>query len=310
MRGALGNIPALTLLVCAAAIYPVQWWIDSTSEQARVDEEALYLSNGTTIGRIALGYEALLADVYWMRVVQYFGRKVLEDPTVLNERSDRLALIYPLTDIITDLDPRYTPAYRFGGFFTHDYVDQVKGFSLLNKGIQNNPNYWPLYQDLAFLYWTDGRCEEAAETYTNGSRIPGAPPWMATLAGSVMVDCGNLETAREMYLHMGQESTDPRVKTDIERKLVELQALEEVTLLREAVVAFKQRNRVPPTSLTQLRPYVRTGPGVPKLRYGSNGVPLDPNGAPYFYDPNTEYVGTDLASVQLPQGVHGGKVDK
>jgi hypothetical protein len=303
MKGVKRHIPTLALIVCAAALYPLQRWIDSTNKQSQIQEEALYLSHGTTIGRISLGYDALLADIYWMRSVQYFGRKILEDPTILNERSDKLKLIHPLTDIVTDLDPHHVPAYRFGGFFTHDYVDPVKAFTLLNKGIRNNPNYWPLYQDLAFLYWADGRCQEAADTYTTGAKIPGAPSWMATLAGSVMVDCGNIETARQMYLHMGQESTDPRVKTDVERKLKELRALEEVRLLREAVAAYKQRNQVPPSSLAQVRSYVRMEPGLPRITYRADGIPLDPNGVAYFYDPKTEYVGTDLASLQLPQGV-------
>jgi hypothetical protein len=303
MTGAARYAPVAVLLVCLATLVPLQRRIDASSEQAKIAEEALYLSNGTSIRKLALGYEALLADVYWMRLVQYFGRKVLEDPTILNERSDRLALIYPLTDIITDLDPRYTYAYRFGGFFAHDYVDPVKGFTLLEKGIRNNPTAWRLYQDLAFLYWSDGRCKEASDAYAEASKIRGAPTWMASLAGTVLADCGDLDTARQMYLHMLEETTDARVVKDVRRKLLELQALEEVTAIAEAVGVFRERTGRYPASLAQVRPLLAAHPGARQMTFEEGGLPLDPMGVPYRYDPVAGSVGPDPSSVRLPRGV-------
>jgi hypothetical protein len=235
-----------------------------------------------------------------MRAVQYFGRKVIEDASILNERGDRLKLLYPLVDIITDLDPRHTSAYRFGGFFVHDYVDQVKGFTLLEKAIQNNPDTWQLYQDLAFLYWVDGRCQEASDTYARGAKTPSAPVWMAQLSATVYADCGDSDTARAMYTHMLEEATDPRVVADLERKLREVQVIEEVDLLEEAVAAFKQRTGKLPDSLAQVRPFVPAGPGKPRLRFDARGQPLDPNGVPYLWHPHRETVTTDPTSMMMP----------
>ena len=39
-------------------------------------EEQLYLG-GTTVKRMSLGFNGLAADWYWMRSLQYVGRKVL-----------------------------------------------------------------------------------------------------------------------------------------------------------------------------------------------------------------------------------------
>src|SRR5262249_8260480 len=38
-----------------------------------VDDETLYLTSGTAARSLAVAYQALLADVYWIRAIQYYG---------------------------------------------------------------------------------------------------------------------------------------------------------------------------------------------------------------------------------------------
>jgi len=290
--------PLAVFLLLAVLVYPVQRWIDASSSTASIENESLYLTNGVTVRKLSLGYDAALADVYWMRLVQYFGRKVIDDPSVLAQRSEKLALLYPLTDIVTDLDPRYVAAYRFGGFFVHDYVDPVRGFSMLNKAIKNNPEDTSLYQDLAFLYWSDGRCQEAADTYLRGAQVPHAPGWMRSLAATVLADCGDVTTAREMYLHMLDTATDPRIRTDVERKIVQLQATDDIAAIEAAIAKYKAQTGQVPSSLGILRQTLSATPGS-TLRFGSQNLPLDPNGVPYIYDPSTGTVTPDPTSLTI-----------
>ena len=42
-------------------------------------EEVLYIPSGKTLKKMSLGYNSLLADIYWTRAVQYFGNKHQED---------------------------------------------------------------------------------------------------------------------------------------------------------------------------------------------------------------------------------------
>ena len=56
--------------------------------------------------------DAIVADIYWIRAVQYFGR------TRLDARPGKsYDLLYPLLDITTTLDPQFNLAYRFGAVF-------------------------------------------------------------------------------------------------------------------------------------------------------------------------------------------------
>ena len=38
-------------------------------------EEVLYISSPQALKRLSLGYNGLLADIYWTRAVQYYGNK-------------------------------------------------------------------------------------------------------------------------------------------------------------------------------------------------------------------------------------------
>src|SRR6187549_2943576 len=69
------------------------------------EEESLYL-NAKTAKRLSLGFNGMIADWYWMRSLQYVGRKVLgsERGPMLDNLSDlNLKLLAPLLDTTTTL---------------------------------------------------------------------------------------------------------------------------------------------------------------------------------------------------------------
>ena len=59
---------------------------------------------------MSLGYDGLLADIYWTRAVQYFGSKH-------HEGSRNFDLLAPLLEITTTLDPHLLVAYEYGANF-------------------------------------------------------------------------------------------------------------------------------------------------------------------------------------------------
>ena len=68
-------------------------------------DESLYV-NGKTARRISLGFNGLAADWYWMRSLQYVGRKIINnnDVPLDNLRLLNLKLLAPLLDTATTLD--------------------------------------------------------------------------------------------------------------------------------------------------------------------------------------------------------------
>src|ERR1700732_5583231 len=83
--------------VLFAAIAMLQVRIDAQTRSAAQQKEELVLSSGPMLQKISLGYDSLLADIYWTRAVQYYGGK-------LGTPDAKFDLLWPLLDITTTLD--------------------------------------------------------------------------------------------------------------------------------------------------------------------------------------------------------------
>src|SRR5262245_53942196 len=84
-----------TLAAAFIAIVPTQRGIDEAWNSEARASELLLVPEGSMMRRLCLGHEGLLANIYWTRVVQYFGRKRLE-------QSVNYDLLAPLLRITTD----------------------------------------------------------------------------------------------------------------------------------------------------------------------------------------------------------------
>ena len=232
-------------------------------------QEVLYLPSAKTVKAISLGYNGLMADVYWTRVVQYYGRRHMAD-------SQTYKLLPPLLDITTTLDPHLDIAYQFGAFFLSQKPPQGagspdEGIALVKKGIANNPTHWRLYYDLGFIYWMEKKdYKSAAETFAAGAKIPGAMPWMWTMAGSMAQGSDDLEMARTLWTEILNETRDPMIRSNAVQRLASIDSDEIVIQIQKRVDLFKERSGHEPSSLQEL---VNAG----LLR----GVPRDPVGGAY-----------------------------
>jgi tetratricopeptide (TPR) repeat protein len=232
-------------------------------------EDVLFISSPQFLKRASLEYSGLLADVYWMRVVQYFGRKHLRD-------SREYQALAPLLDITTTLDPNLVIAYEWGSTFLQQPPpsgagDNDAAIALVRKGIQNNPDNWHLYFTMGFIQYL-GKHDymAAAKTFEEGSRVPNAHPWMKLMAAKMLSDAGNPETARYLWENIYNESTDKSLKENAALHLASLTAEEEIAQLDRMVGEYRNRFGRNPSSWREL---VAAG----ALR----GVPLDPSGEAY-----------------------------
>ena len=164
-------LPLVLVVVGLGMLYPMQRWIDSETPRDVVGEESLYFASGDTIKRMSVGLHGIVADIYWIRVLQYFGRKLQTTGKKLSSdtKSLRMELLAPLLKIIVTLDPEHIPAYRFGAIFLPER-DMPAAIELLEKGIAENPTEWRLYQDIGYIQWQAGDYQKASEYYERGGR--------------------------------------------------------------------------------------------------------------------------------------------
>jgi len=275
------TIPLFIIVTSAACLYPIQRYIDASRPQGPITDESLYFASGKTIKRMSLGMSSLAADIYWIRTVQYFGRKVINAGGIgVDTRNIDMKLLPPLLDIVVTLDPHEISPYRFGAIFLPDY-DSDAAVKLLERGIQENPEQWRLYQDLGFIYWHMGEYQQAADVYERGSAVAGAPFWMRDASGLMRMKGRSREAARSVYSRY-LESDDENIKAQAKWRLNQLDALDQVDELNVLVSAYKtQIHSCPPDWRILSRWTVKMG-----LPMNERLEPLDPAGEPYVLDPS------------------------
>ena len=261
---------SITLLGCLIASMLVLRRVDQIRPQASL-EEVLYISSPKVLKRISLGYEGLLADIYWTRAVQYFGYRHYNNATNYN-------LLGPLLEITTALDPHLVPAYHFGASFLSPAPPWGAGqpdraIQLIEYGIQNNPNEWHLYYDLGFVYYMDLKnYAKASQAFDQGSQVPGSHPFLKVLAAQMAAHAGDYETSRMLWTATYESSHDSLIRQNAIDHLRALKVDEDVTHLQAAVTRFGKRTGRLPSSFSELL-----------AAEGLRGVPVDPDGNPYRF---------------------------
>ena len=212
-------------------------------------EEVLYIPSPKALKRMSLGYDGLMADIYWTRAVQYFGTKH-------HVGASQYDLLAPLLNITTALDPRLIVAYQYGGNFLAPKPPNGAGMphaaiDLVQFGIQHNPDDWHLYYQLGFIYYMELKdYEHAADAFARGSRVPNAHPFLKIMAGLMAERAGDINTARLMWTMSYQNTTDKAIKANAAAHLRAIQVDEDVTNLEGAVERYKEKvpGAFPPAS--------------------------------------------------------------
>lgn len=245
------------------------------------NDESLYL-NAKTAKRISLGFNGLAADWYWMRSLQYVGRKIIEQEgnASLDDLSQLdLRLLAPLLENATTLDPEFLDPYEYAAVVL-PAIDVQEAIRITRKGIDANPNAWRLYQHLGYIYWQQHDYAAAAEVYGRGAQIPGVPSWMQAMKARMAAEGGSRNTAREIYTRMFEQSVDEKVKQMAEKRLMQLDSLDQRDELHKLLAAYRTRTGRCPATWREIN--------LP-------GAPLDPSGAPYVLN-------SGKCEVELGQG--------
>jgi len=267
-------VAALAALGAAVALQIVR-----DRNYPRDDQQAravMYVRSGPALKRIALEYDALAADVYWIRAIQHYGGDNLAGPT----KKNRYELLYPLLDIATSLDPYFNIAYRFGAIFLSEGYPKGPGkpdaaIALLRKGISVQPTKWQYYHDVAFVYyWQLRDMEAAARWFRLAASQPNAPNWLEPVAATMLIEGGDRASAR-FLLQQILKSEEPWLQRMARRGLMQVDALDVIDQLQTIV----QRVPPPPGSAYSWEWLVRRG----VLRM----TPPDPTGTPFVLDPRT-----------------------
>lgn len=261
-------IAAAVLIVSMAACVLLLGHIDRIRPHEIV-EDSLYINSPKLVRRASLGFDGLMACIYWTRTVQYFGHRHYLRERTYNE-------LAPLLEITTALDPHLYPAYQFGASFLapappNGAGQPARAIKLMEYGIRNNPDNWHLYYDLGFVYYTELKdYRKAGAVFEAGSRVKDAHPFLKLLAAQMAEHAEDFATARLLWSATYQSTNETNIRQNALEHLRAIQVDEDVTNLEQAVARFNAGNGRFPTTMWELASAER----LP-------GVPVDPDGNQY-----------------------------
>ena len=258
---------ALLLLLSAAAIYSLQLRIDMTRKGSTAAEEFMRLPKVEYLRVASLGYSNLVADLLWLKAVQNMGEKKVSP--------EGYEWIYKALDTVTSLDPKFVAPYEAGGLILTIVADKVElSNKLLEKGVENLPQYWqlPFYLGFNYLFYMKDY-KKAAEYMEKAPKIPGSPEYLPLLTARLYLQSKDPAYALEFLMRMYDNTTDERLRERLAERITVARSDLIASRLQEAADLYRQRTGSAPRELGEL------------IHAGLIGfVPEDPAGGMFVID--------------------------
>ncbi len=220
------------------------------------------LPDGRALRVASLGFERLIADLFWLRTVYYVG----------DERS--AAAGYPaanrLADLVTDIDPGFDTVYvvmssAIGGL----KGDADGAIRLLEKGLRH-VDYWKLHFLLGFSYFMEKQDYRRAAEQMRLAAEKGGPPYLPLLSARLYAKAGDPETAIGFIRARLAETEDPEMRRALEKRYWDLWIRRDLERIDAAIQSYREREGRPPKDVNAL------------VRAGLLGrAPIDPRGGAY-----------------------------
>lgn len=136
-------------------------------------------------------FRTSIADAYYLNMMQYYG--------TYHGDAARLGSLKAMSDVVTQLSPRFATAHYFAAFALVDTGHPELGYALLKKGFRENPRNWQFPVLLGFFAYHYGFGDdpslEAARWYQEAAAIPGSPDYVSRLAAVLLGKGGETEKA-------------------------------------------------------------------------------------------------------------------
>jgi tetratricopeptide (TPR) repeat protein len=235
--------------------------------------DVVHVPRGDVARVVALGHRTFLSDLYWLSTVQYVG-----ESRAAERGWDKL---FPLVDLVTDLDPRHGYAYHTAGIVLSAAGRLDESDRILVKGIEKGPPGWwsyPYY--LAFNAWFyRGDYEAGARWAELAARTPGASANISHLALSLRSKTGTPEDAIRMLQELRATARDEITLSRLDEQLKLAIVERDAQALEAAAARFEAERGRRPGSLGELE------------RDGYLGaIPEDPFGGRYVWNPDDRRV--------------------
>ncbi|MDG0817770.1 tetratricopeptide repeat protein [Bdellovibrio svalbardensis] len=174
------------------------------------------------IERFSFGYSEVVADVFWIRILQdfdYCDEKIVEGQCRNN------SWMFQMLDVTTKLAPHFRIAYAAGGISLTVLVGDLEGATkIFERGVQMLPHDWTISYRAAYHYLYEVKDKKRAAELLIQAGQNGAPPWVFTLAGRLYSDSGELDLAQNLLQEMKDTNQDETLIKRLQDKIDSMKA--------------------------------------------------------------------------------------
>ncbi len=185
---------------------------------------------------LALGFEPVIADYYWIQALQLVGDA--ERPTGRNET------VAALIDLVTGLDPWVDHPYRFAALWLTESEGEVRHANrLLERGIAYHPLDWRNRFYLGynhFFYLEDNA--RAADALESALRFPDAPDYLGSFVTRLRASSDGLDTAALFLERLIAQTEDEYARVDYLEAFDQIETERRARRLDRARAEFARRH--------------------------------------------------------------------
>jgi hypothetical protein len=252
-------------LVAVLIVRDANRWLEARQVEQVADGSVGVLPDGNVVRVLSLGFERVVADLFWIRTVYYVGD---ERSTAAGwPGADRLA------NLVTDIDPHFDSAYVVMASVLNGLrKDPDAAIRLLEKGAAVS-SYWRIHFLLGFQYFMEKQDYLRGAKCLERAAALGGPTYLQFLISRLYTSAGDPTTAMQFIaLRLKNEET-PAVREQLQKRLADLWINRDLRLIDAAIASYRDEKHSAPKNVQAL---VDTGllPAQPR----------DPKGGEYWID--------------------------
>ncbi len=252
---------SIAALLCFAVAVMAQRTLDRNYFR-NTGDELLYLPSERLLTHFTAGFDSVLADLLWIQCIQYVAKEAK------GERG--FTWLRHMLELVTRLDPYFVDAYRYGGIFLAALkADDRASLSLLERGMERNPDAWALPYEAAMVYllnrrdWSQSRV--LASHYLAMSAATGrAPAYVVDVAAKLQGQYDLIPIEEEMWATLAQQGQG-FMREMAQQKLKEVEVRKACRILTSHVQRYRREAGKDPETLHDLvaRGYLAALPSAP-----------------------------------------------
>jgi tetratricopeptide (TPR) repeat protein len=232
------------LLIAGWAVHATNLRLESRSVEQTPDGDVGVLPDGNVLRVLSLGFERVVADLFWIRTVYYIGDEHASDAKWPG--AERLA------NLVTDIDPHFDSAYVvMGSVLSNLRMDPDAAIRVLEKGAANS-DYWRIHFLLGFQYFMEKGEHTVAAKHIQRAFELGGPPYLQFLISRLYTHGGDPSTGMQFIAARMQNEETPEVRAKLAKRYSDIWINRDLGLIDAAIERFREAKSREPKSIAEL----------------------------------------------------------